>query len=97
MTNYDRDYSLTLLLDDGPKLCRQDADWIIENFYDAQGQVAFPRFSDVWFEDCIATRADGEGMSVGGAAMIYLGNDTKSATCLAEPYDDKNFYCRSQG
>lgn len=96
MTNYNRDYSLTLVLNNGPELCRLDADWIIEDFDDADGQVAFPRFDDIWFEDCVATTAKGTNIGIDGAAMIYLGHDTASATCRAEQYDNENFYCYSQ-
>lgn len=96
MTNYNRDYSLTLVLNNGPELCRLDADWIIEDFDDADGQVAFPRFDDIWFEDCVATTAKGTSIGIDGAAMIYLGHDTASATCRAEQYDNENFYCYSQ-
>jgi hypothetical protein len=98
MTNIDRDYTLTIVLNDGPALCRSDADWIVEDFYDAKGgkQVAFARFADIWFEECAATTASGKAIGLDGAAMIYMGQDTASASCLSEPYDNSNFYCTSQ-
>jgi hypothetical protein len=97
MTNIDRDYTLTIVLNGGPTLCRMDADWIVEDFFDAKGkQVAFGRFDDIWFEECVATTAKGKNIDLDGAAMTYMGSDTASASCLAEPYDNSNFYCTSQ-
>lgn len=96
MTNYNQQYSLTIDLRNGPELCRLDADWIVEDFDSADGQVSFPRFADVWFEECAATTASGKNIGIDGAAMIYLGPDQANASCLAAPYDNANFYCYSQ-
>ncbi|KAH8905739.1 putative aspergillopepsin protein [Coniochaeta sp. PMI_546] len=98
ISNLNRAYTLNIVLNGGPALCRADADWIVEDFFDAKGkQVPFARFDDIWFEECAATTSKGSTIGLDGAAMIYLGTSTSSATCVAQPYDNSNFYCSSQG
>lgn len=97
ISNLNRAYQLNIVLNNGPALCRADADWIVEDFFDGKGkQVPFARFDDVWFEECGATTSKGNAIGLDGAAMIYLGTSTSSATCVAQPYDNSNFYCSSQ-
>jgi hypothetical protein len=87
---------VTIHINDGPTLCRQDADWIVEDFYDANGQVAFGRFQDIWFEDVGATTTKGKTIGLENSSPISLGNGTVT-TCVANVYDDTNFWCASQG
>lgn len=84
------------MLSNGPALCRQDADWIVEDFDSGGRPVAFARFDDIWFEECSAASARGRAIGLDGAAPIYMGSSTSSATCITQPYDSSDFYCSSQ-
>lgn len=97
INNVDRGYSLTLTVINGPALCRADADWMVEDFFSEGKQVPFARFDDIWFEEAVATTSKGKSIGLKDAAMIYLGKDVASASCLAQPFDDANFWCQSQG
>ncbi|KAB5549536.1 concanavalin A-like lectin/glucanase domain-containing protein [Coniochaeta sp. 2T2.1] len=96
ITNYDRDYAMTVTVTGGTTLCQADADWIVEDFTSGGKPVPFARFDDIWFEDARATTASGGTFGLDNAAMIYLGNSESSAMCIAQPYDDSNFWCSSQ-
>jgi hypothetical protein len=67
-----------------------DAEWIVEDFYESGKQVAFARFSDVWFEEAAATTVGGKYLGVDQAAMVHLRNDDGVILCSAEPYDNSN-------
>ena len=99
MTNNDQSFSLTIDLHNGPALCRADADWIVEDFFDSKGgnSVPFARFQDLWFEDVRATTTSGKAIGLDGASMIDLGSSVADSTCVAQPYDNSNFWCQSQG
>ncbi|KAK4167174.1 peptidase A4 family-domain-containing protein [Cladorrhinum sp. PSN259] len=97
VTNGQRGYSITLALTDGPKLCRLDTEWILEDFYEKNEQVAFANFSDLWFLDVAATTAGGKTIGVDGAAMVHLRNRTGTVLCKAERYDNSNFVILSSG
>jgi hypothetical protein len=98
MTNLNRGISFQVALVNGPALCRQDADWIVEDFASGGQPVPFSRFDDVWFEECSATTARGNTVTLDGAQQIYMGNGAASSAtmCAAFPYDGSNFYCQSQ-
>lgn len=98
ISNENQSYTLSITLNNGPTLCRTDADWIMEDAYDSKGkQLNFARFQDLWFEDASAKTANGQHIGLNGASMIYLGSSMKNASCLAYPYDDSNFFVQSQG
>ncbi|KAK3989950.1 peptidase A4 family-domain-containing protein [Cladorrhinum sp. PSN332] len=97
VTNAQRGYAITLALTDGPKLCRLDAEWILEDFYEKNEQVAFAKFSDVWFQDVAATTAGGKTINAEGAAMVHLRNRTGTVLCRAEKWDNSNFVVFSTG
>lgn len=96
IANLAQSLAMTININDGPTLCRQDADWIVEDFYDAKGQVAFGRFQDVWFEDVGATTTKGQKIDLKNASPISLSNGT-AISCVANVFDDNNFWCASQG
>ena len=96
VTNYDRDYAMTITLINGPTLCRADADWIVEDFNSGGKPVPFARFNDIWFEDAHAITDSGSTFGLDGAAMVYLGSSPTNAMCIAQPYDNSNFWCSSQ-
>lgn len=85
-----------MTLVNGPPLCRQDADWIVEDFDDSDGVVPFARFADIWFEEASATSASGHSIGLDGAEPIYMGSSVSGAMCVAEPYDNSDFVCVSQ-
>ncbi|KAK0630264.1 peptidase A4 family-domain-containing protein [Bombardia bombarda] len=91
IANLQRGYSVTLSISNGPALCRVDAEWIVEDFYDGGGQVPFASFSDVWFEETSLTTDRGRKMGLDGAAIVYLQNTTGAVTCSAAQYDRSNF------
>jgi hypothetical protein len=88
---------VTLHINNGPKLCRVDAEWIVEDFYDAGEQVAFARFSEMWFVDAGAKTVSGKSIGLDGAAMVHLRDDNEKLLCAAEPYDNSNFVLVSHG
>ncbi|KAK0730171.1 peptidase A4 family-domain-containing protein [Lasiosphaeris hirsuta] len=96
ITNAQQGYSVAITVSNGPKLCRVDAEWIVEDFYDAKGQVAFASFSDVWFVDAAATTVKGKNIGIDGAAMVHLQNENGTVVCEAEAYDNSNFVLTSK-
>lgn len=95
ISNVQRGYTVTLVVSNGPKLCRVDAEWIVEDFYDSGEQVAFGRFAEMWFVDAAATTARGKNVGIDGAAMVHLRNDEGTVLCSAERYDNANFVVTS--
>ncbi|KAL2262490.1 hypothetical protein VTK26DRAFT_1171 [Humicola hyalothermophila] len=89
--NADQGQSMTLDISNGPPLCRIDAEWIMEDFYDSGEQVTFARFSDLWFVDAAATTVGGQNVGIDGATMVYLQADDGAILCSAEPWDNSNF------
>ncbi|KAL2137303.1 hypothetical protein VTI74DRAFT_5034 [Chaetomium olivicolor] len=97
ITNAQQGYSVTVVVSNGPTLCRADAEWIVEDFYDSGKQVAFAQFSDVWFVEAGATTVGGRHIGLDGAAMVHIQSDDGNLLCSAEPYDDSNFVIVSLG
>ncbi|KAK3936111.1 peptidase A4 family-domain-containing protein [Diplogelasinospora grovesii] len=97
INNVSRGYTLTISVTNAPTLCRVDAEWIVENFYNGDAQVNFARFSDVWFEETLATTVSGKQIGIDGAAMVYLKDSNGSITCTAAQYDNTDFVVSSQG
>ncbi|KAK4672698.1 hypothetical protein QC763_105370 [Podospora pseudopauciseta] len=97
VTNAQRGYSMTLNLTSGPKLCRWDVEWILEDFYEAETnkQVPFASFQDLWFLDTEATTVRGKNVGIDGAAMVHLMNPQGKVLCQAEKYDNANFVITS--
>ncbi|KAL1843845.1 hypothetical protein VTJ49DRAFT_7196 [Mycothermus thermophilus] len=93
--NLDRGTSITLHITNGPKLCRLDAEWIVEDFYDGDQQVNFGKFTDMWFVDVAAKTVSGKNIGIDGAAMVHLLDDSGKTLCSAEPYDNANFIVMS--
>ncbi|KAK3694468.1 peptidase A4 family-domain-containing protein [Podospora appendiculata] len=91
ITNVNQGYSMSINITNGPALCRTDAEWVVEDFYDADGQVAFASFSDIWFEETVATTVRKNKLTLKNATMVALKNDTGVVTCMSERYDDTNF------
>ncbi|KAJ9151636.1 Protease [Coniochaeta hoffmannii] len=96
LINLSRNIATTVTLVNGPALCRQDADWIVEDFDSGGKPVPFARFDDVWFEECAATTLKGNAFGLNGATPIYMGSSAAAASCVATPYDGENFVCSSQ-
>lgn len=88
---------MTLNLTSGPKLCRWDVEWILEDFYEAETnkQVPFASFQDLWFLDTEATTVRGKNVGIDGAAMVHLMNPQGKVLCQAEKYDNANFVITS--
>ncbi|KAL2143144.1 hypothetical protein VTI28DRAFT_291 [Corynascus sepedonium] len=83
--------SVTMEVNNGPKLCRRDAEWILEDFYESGQQVALANFADLWFVDSGATTVGGKKVGFDGAAMVHMQNEDGKILCSPEPYDNSNF------
>lgn len=97
VTNMQRGYAMTVDLAGGPKLCRWDTEWIVEDFYEAETnkQVAFATFSDIWFLDAAATTVGGKNVGIDGSALVHLKNPKGEVLCKSEKYDNSNFVVSS--
>ncbi|KAK3382622.1 peptidase A4 family-domain-containing protein [Lasiosphaeria ovina] len=95
ITNAQRGYMMVLTISNGPRLCGQDAEWIVEDFYDAKGQVALAKFSDVWFEETAAVTSRGRRIGINGAAMVQLQDIDGAIACASSRYDDSTFVVSS--
>jgi hypothetical protein len=91
ITNSSQGTSVTMEINNGPTLCRRDAEWIVEDFYDSGEQVGLANFADVWFVDSGATTVGGRNVGFDGATMVHLQDDDGQVLCSAEPYDNTNF------
>ncbi|KAL2180588.1 protease [Thermothelomyces heterothallicus CBS 202.75] len=89
--NADTGTSVTLELNNGPQLCRRDAEWILEDFYESGKQVALANFADLWFVDSGATTVGGKNVGFDGATMVHLRDENGNVLCSPEPYDNSNF------
>ncbi|KAK3300628.1 protease [Chaetomium fimeti] len=90
ITNSEQGTSVTMEINNGPKLCRRDVEWIVEDFYQAGEQVELAHFSDLWFVDSGATTDRGKSIGFDGATMVHLQDSDGSVLCTAEPYDNSN-------
>ncbi|EAQ93037.1 hypothetical protein CHGG_01272 [Chaetomium globosum CBS 148.51] len=90
ITNSEQGTAVTMEINNGPKLCRRDVEWIVEDFYQSGEQVELAHFSDLWFVDSVATTASGKLVGFDGAAMVHLQNETGQVLCSAERYDNTN-------
>ncbi|KAI1856801.1 hypothetical protein JX265_011442 [Neoarthrinium moseri] len=97
LENYSLGNTVTFNLINGTPLCQADTEWIVEDFSTNVGQVPFARFSDIWFEQCQARTTNGSVISIEGATIIALQNTGITPSCIAQEYDDQNFWCSSQG
>ena len=97
ITNAQRGFSITIQISNGPKLCRLDAEWIVEDFYVSGQQVAFAQFADVWFVEAGAETVSGKSIGLNKAAMVHIQRNDGTVLCSAEPYDNSNFVVVSQG
>ncbi|KAK4149301.1 protease [Chaetomidium leptoderma] len=97
ITNAQQGYSVTMEISNGPKLCRKDAEWIVEDFYDSGEQVGLAHFSDLWFVEVAASTASGKNIGLDGATMVHIQGDDGTVLCAAEPYDNTNFVILSRG
>lgn len=95
ITNLQQGYTYNIRASNGPELCRVDAEWIVEDFYDANGQVPFAMFSELWFLDTVAGTAGGKSIGIDGATMVHLQNDTGAVVCSASRWDNSNFVVES--
>jgi len=91
--NVQQGYAITLTVNNGPKLCRVDTEWIVEDFYDGDDgkQVPFAAFSDIWFVDGVAKTQKGRNIGFDGAAMVQLQNANGTLVCQSQKYDNSNF------
>lgn len=94
ITNESQSYELSLVLNNGTPLQRVDADWIVEDPQSNAGSVPFGAFSDTWFEECSAMRADNSVLGINGGIMLYLQN-SQNNWCIASEYDNANFVTSS--
>jgi hypothetical protein len=90
ITNSEQGTSVTMEINNGPKLCRRDVEWIVEDFYQSGEQVELAHFTDLWFVDSVATTASGKLVGFDGATMVHLQNETGQVLCSAERYDNTN-------
>lgn len=95
IANVQQGYSITLNINNGPKLCRVDTEWIVEDFYenDAEGgkQVPFASFSDLWFVDAASKTVKGRSIGIDGSAMVQMQNENGTLVCRSEKWDNANF------
>jgi len=84
---------VSISVNNGPKLCRVDSEWILEDFYDGDDgkQVPFATFSDLWFVDAGSKTVKGKNIGIDGAAMVNLQNENGTIVCTAEKWDNSNF------
>jgi len=79
----------------GPKLCRTDAEWILEDFEDAGKQVTLANFADLWFLDASATTVHGKKLGINGATMVHMVDENDTLMCSAERFDNASFVVMS--
>ncbi|KAB5566137.1 concanavalin A-like lectin/glucanase domain-containing protein [Coniochaeta sp. 2T2.1] len=91
IANLDQDVSYMIPINNGTALARVDADWIVEDPATAGGLVPLARFSDVWFQDCSVSTANGTIKAVDAAVMYYL----SGSKCTSTQYDSTNFWASS--
>lgn len=91
--NVQQGYAMSLTINNGPKLCRIDTEWIVEDFYDGDDgkQVSFAAFSDIWFMDAVAKTQKGRNIGFDGAAMVQLQNENGTLSCQSQKWDNTNF------
>jgi len=97
ISNVQQGYSVTLTINGGPRLCRVDTEWIVEDFYDGDDgkQVPFASFADLWFVDAGSTTQKGKKIGIDGAAMVQLQNENGTLSCKSEKWDNANFVATS--
>ncbi|KAK3951436.1 peptidase A4 family-domain-containing protein [Pseudoneurospora amorphoporcata] len=76
-------------------LCRTNATWIFEDYYDRAGSNNMADFNDVWFEYTTATTVGGTKLGVDGGVFWNMQNSTGQLKCTAQKYDNSNFFVRS--
>ena len=80
---------------DGWALCRTDAAWIVEDYFDGAGGISMAGFNDVWFERTEATLVGGTNLGVDGGTFWNMQNSTGQFVCKPWKYDNSNFVARS--
>jgi hypothetical protein len=88
--NANQVYVTELVLSEGPKLCLTDADWILEDFSDSEGQVMLANFGTVWFEETVATTSSGKTLDIDDSELIDMANAT-ATYCVASEWDNSDF------
>ena len=76
-------------------MCRTNAAWIVEDYYDGVGGNTMAGFNDVWFEYTAATLVGGTKLGVDGGFFWNIMNSTGQLRCTATKYDNSNFLVRS--
>lgn len=95
MINTQRGYTLVMNATQGAPLCRTDADWIVEDYYDGAGGINMAGFNDLWFEYTAATKVGGATIGVDGGVFWNIQNNTGQLQCSSWKYDNSNFRVRS--
>lgn len=80
---------------DGVALCRKNAAWIVEDYYDGAGGINMAGFNDVWFEYTAATTVAGTKLGVDGGVFWNIQNSTGQLKCTSQKDDNSNLVIRS--
>ncbi|KAK1776922.1 peptidase A4 family-domain-containing protein [Copromyces sp. CBS 386.78] len=95
MSNTQRGYTMSINVMAGMALCRTNAAWIVEDYYDGAGGNNMAGFNDVWFEYTAATTVGGTKLGVDGGVFWNIQNSPGQLQCTAQKYDNSNFFVRS--
>ncbi|KAJ4417076.1 hypothetical protein N0V85_002012 [Neurospora sp. IMI 360204] len=95
IVNTQRGYTMSINATTGATLCRTDAAWIVEDYYDGAGGINMASFNDVWFEYTAATTVGGTKLGVDGGIFWNMQNSTGQLKCTSQKYDKSNFVIRS--
>ena len=68
-------------------LCRDDAEWIVEDFIDNGGQVPFGNFGNVTFDHATATRDDGTTYTPVNATLVDIVQNGQVLTSVSASGD----------
>ncbi|KAL1836321.1 hypothetical protein VTJ49DRAFT_5305 [Mycothermus thermophilus] len=83
ITNLNTATAYHVSINSGPTLGRVNADWVVERPYLGASLVSFADFSDVWFDDCYATRGSGGNLGILGAKQYQI-----PSYCASQEYDN---------
>ncbi|KAL2265963.1 hypothetical protein VTJ83DRAFT_5315 [Remersonia thermophila] len=85
ITNLNTATAYYVSINSGPSLARVNADWVVERPYYGSSLSGFPEFSDVWFDDCYATRTSGGALGILGAKQYQI-----PGLCASQEYDNQS-------
>lgn len=68
-------------------LCRDDAEWIVEDFINNSGQVPFANFGNVTFGNATASRDDGTTYTPSNATLVEIVQNDQVLTSISASGD----------